>query len=74
MKKIAQYISRIFSPIIETPLIIWLATNLNLTYINSIKIFLISLVFLYLLPWSFFLHWKLKIENSMKIAKLKIVN
>lgn len=52
---IARIISRIFSPIIEAPLIIWLATSLNITFLSWLKVFLISLFFLFFLPYSFFL-------------------
>ena len=55
MKKLAEVISRIFSPIIEAPLIIWLVTNLNITFLGWTKVFLISLFFLFFLPYSFFL-------------------
>lgn len=54
MKKIARIISRIFSPIVEGPFLIWLATQLVETELAWQNVFLTTLFFIYFLPLVFF--------------------
>jgi membrane-associated phospholipid phosphatase len=56
-KKIARLISRIFSPLAEGPFSIWLASQFIFTQIGGLKVFLLTLFFVYLLPFSLFLFF-----------------
>ena len=52
--QMAEIISYIFSPVFETPLIILLTMMINKTKDYWITILILTLVFVYLLPWLLF--------------------
>ena len=58
MEKFAQVISGIFSPVAESLAIIWLATNMNITFLGWTKVFSLSLFFIFFLPYGFFFYLK----------------
>lgn len=68
--KLAIFISRLFDPIIEAPLILWLAARLTVTNLSWQKIYLISLFFISLLPALCFLFFlKKKIITDWNVTK-----
>jgi len=73
MKKItARLISNIFNPIIEIGFVVWLATSLNITFVNPIVILFISLFFLFLLPLGVFVFsLKTKRISDIDVTKRK---
>ena len=72
MEKLAKAASRIFSPITEVPLILWLISIFNITFLSSLKVFLISLFFSFVVPFgSFLLLLKIKKISDADISKRK---
>ena len=72
MEKLAKAASNILSPMIEAPLIIWLAASLNITFLNWTRVFLISLFFSFIIPLGFFLLlFKIKKISDWEVTKRK---
>jgi len=71
-KQIAKIISRIFDPLFELPIILWLLNQKQPGFLKKKETFILLLFFTYFLPLLFFLFsWKLKFISDWDISERK---